>query len=129
MDKTGVFAYCREAFGVEPDYPWEQDSTAVLRHGDNRKWFAIVMDLPTCKLVPDAPGRSDVMNVKISPDMVGSFTPAEGVYPAYHMNKGHWVSVLLEAAPDDVVTFLLGVSFELTRKKPRIPKYRKDMEV
>ena len=129
MDRKGVFAYCREAFGVLPDYPWEQDDTAVLRHEDNRKWFAIVMKLPKSKLRPDAEGHSDVMNVKIAPEMVGSFDASEGVYPAYHMNKGHWVSVMLDEAPDDVVTFLLGVSFELTCKKLNISKRRKDMDV
>ena len=129
MDRKGVFAYCREAFGVMPDYPFGEDDTAVLRHEDNKKWFAIVMDIPKSKLKPELAGRSDVMNLKISPDMLGSFTPAEGVYPAYHMNKAHWVSVLLDAAPDDVVTFLLGVSFELTRKKPKFQRCRKDMDV
>ena len=33
------------------------------------------------------------------------------------MNKLHWVSVLLPDAPEDVVRFLVSVSFELTEKK------------
>ena len=38
-------------------------------------------------------------------------------YPAYHMNKLHWISVLLRNAPDDVVQFLVNVSFEATKDK------------
>lgn len=129
MDRKGVFAYCRETFGVLPDYPWGQDDAAVLRHEDNRKWFALVMEIPASKLSSGREGRSEVVNLKIAPEMAGSFDPSEGVYPAYHMNKGHWVSVMLNDAPDDVVTFLLGVSFELTRKKVHIPKKRKDVDV
>ena len=32
-------------------------------------------------------------------------------YPAYHMNKLHWISVLLPDAPEEVVRFLVNVSF------------------
>ena len=38
-------------------------------------------------------------------------------YPAYHMNKLHWISVLLPDAPEDVVRFLVNVSFEVTKDK------------
>ena len=69
----------------------------------------------------------DVVNLKLPTEMFGSFGPADGVYPAYHMNKLHWISVLLPDAPDDVVQFLVGVSFEATRDKrkrraPRAPE-------
>ena len=38
-------------------------------------------------------------------------------YPAYHMNKLHLVSVLLPDALDDVVRFLVNISFEATKDK------------
>ena len=31
------------------------------------------------------------------------------------MNKLHWISVLLHDAPDDIVQFLVNVSFEVTK--------------
>jgi predicted DNA-binding protein (MmcQ/YjbR family) len=49
--------------------------------------------------------------------MFGSFGASDGVYPAYHMNKPHWISVLLPDAPYDVVKFLLNASFEATKDK------------
>ena len=49
--------------------------------------------------------------------MFGSFGAADGVYPAYHMNKLHWISVLLSDAPDEVVEFLVNASFEATKTK------------
>ena len=61
----------------------------------------------------------DVVNLKLPTEMFGSFSAADGVYPAYHMNKFHWVSVLLPDAPEDVVRFLVSVSFELTEKKKK----------
>ena len=49
-------------------------------------------------------------------EMFGSFGVTDGVYPAYHMNKLHWISVLLPYTPDAVV-LLVTVSFEATRNK------------
>ena len=59
----------------------------------------------------------DVVNLKLPTEMFGSFGAADGVYPAYHMNKQHWISVLLPDAPDDVVEFLVNASFEATKGK------------
>ena len=61
----------------------------------------------------------DVVNLKLPTEMFGSFGVADGVYPAYHMNKFHWISVLLPDAPDDVVQFLVKVSFEATKIKKK----------
>ena len=63
----------------------------------------------------DGDGMIDVVNLKLPTEMFGSFGAADGVYPAYHMNKLHWISVLLPDAPDDVVQFLVNVSFEATK--------------
>ena len=57
----------------------------------------------------------DVVNLKLPTEMFGSFGVADGVYPAYHIIKLHWISVLLPDAPDDVVSFLTNASFEATK--------------
>ena len=66
----------------------------------------------------------DVVNLKLPIEMFGSFGASDGVYPAYHMNKLHWISVLLPDAPDEIVQFLVNVSFETTKshKKTKQPK-------
>ena len=61
----------------------------------------------------------DVVNLKLPTEMFGSFGESDGVYPAYHMNKLHWISVLLPDAPKDTVEFLTNVSFEATRSKKK----------
>ncbi|MBO5027104.1 MAG: MmcQ/YjbR family DNA-binding protein, partial [Clostridia bacterium] len=90
---------------------------AVLRHKDNRKWYALLMKLSRRKFGLDSDEVIDVVNLKVPMELSCSFGGEDGVYPAYHMNKLHWVSVLLPDAPKDVVRFLVSVSFELTEKK------------
>ena len=118
MTKQQFLEFCSITYGTLPDYPFEDlHETAVLRHGDNRKWYAIVMRVSRRKFGFDSDEVIDVVNLKLPTEMFGSFGTADGVYPAYHMNKLHWVSVLLPDASGDVVEFLTNVSFEATRSK------------
>lgn len=68
----------------------------------------------------------DVLNVKSDPMLITSLRGQEGYFPAYHMNKEKWISILLrEADLDDSIRNLLALSFELTapkRKKSQIGK-------
>ena len=118
MTKQQFFEYCSNTYGTSPDYPFDEDfETAVLRHTDNRKWFALSMQVSRRKFGIDSDEVIDVVNLKLPTEMFGSFGAADGVYPAYHMNKLHWISVLLSDAPNDVVQFLLNASFEATKTK------------
>lgn len=118
MTKQEFLDYCTDTYGTIPDHPFEDDFvTTVLRHSNTRKWYGIVMRLPRRKFGFDSDEPIDVVNMKLPVEMQGSFDKKAGVYPAYHMNKLHWVSVLLPDATDDLVRFLINVSFEATAKK------------
>ena len=118
MTKQSLLEYCSSTYGTSPDYPFDEDfETAVFRHADNKKWFAIVLSVSRRKFGLDSDEIIDVVNLKLPTEMFGSFGAADGVYPAYHMNKLHWISVLLPDAPNDVVQFLLNASFEATKSK------------
>ena len=118
MTKQSFLEYCLGTYGTSPDYPFEEDFvTAVLRHTDNKKWYALVMRVPRRKFGFDSDEIIDVVNLKLPTEMFGSFGVADGVYPAYHMNKLHWISVLLPDSPDDVVQFLVNASYEATKDK------------
>ena len=118
MTKQEFLEFCLNTYGTSPDYPFDEDfETAVLRHTNNRKWYAIVMRVSRRKFGFNGDEVIDVVNLKLPTEMFGSFGAPDGVYPAYHMNKLHWISVLLPDAPNDVVQFLLNASFEATKTK------------
>ena len=126
MTKQQYLTLCQDAYGTLPDYPFEEDfETAVLRHADTRKWYGIVMRVSRRKFGFDSDEVIDVVNLKLPMEMYGSFGAADGVYPAYHMNKLHWISVLLPDAPEDLIGFLTSVSFEATREKKKSKKEKK----
>ena len=118
MTKQEFFEYCLDAYGTESDYPFDDLlETAVLRHADNRKWYAIVMRVSRRKFGLASDEVVDVLNLKLPTEMFGSFGASDGVYPAYHMNKLHWISVLLPDATEDTVSFLTDANFDATRNK------------
>ena len=123
MTKQSFISYCLDTYGTSPDYPFgDWMESAVLRHPDNRKWYAVAMRVSRRKFGFDSDEVIDVVNLKLPTEMFGSFGKSDGVYPAYHMNKLHWISILLPDAPDDVVQFLVNVSFEATKDKRKHKK-------
>ena len=124
MTKQEFLSMCLDTYGTFPDYPFDEDfETAVLRHTDNRKWYAILMRVSRRKFGIDNDDIIDVVNLKLPTELFGAFGAENGVYPAYHMNKLHWISVLLPDAPEDIIAFLANASFEATRTK-RTKAYR-----
>ena len=120
MTKQELIMYCTETYGTAPDHPFEDDFvTTVLRHSDTRKWYGLIIEVSRRKFGFESDETIDIVNMKLPVEMFGSFGEEDGVHPAYHMNKLHWVSVLLPDAPDDVVKFLINVSFEATRTRPK----------
>ena len=89
----------------------------VFRHNGNRKWFAVIMDIPRKNLGLTGEGEISVVNLKCDTRMIGSFREETGIFPGWHMNKAHWLSVALDGAVDDEKTkFLVNMSYELTKK-------------
>ena len=58
--------------------------------------------------------------LKNIPEMIGSLRKDEGILPAYHMNKEHWITILLDGTvPKQKICDLIDISFDLTRRKQK----------
>ena len=113
-----ILAYVRKQYGIAPDFPWDSTAHAVLRHKANRKWFGVIMEITESDLGLNSHRVVDVINLKCDPVMIGGLKKEPGIYPAYHMNKDHWVSVLLNSPiPKEKVFALIGMSYDLTKPK------------
>ena len=110
--------YIKNRYGIAPDYPWSKfDDSAVFRHADSRKWFALVMKVRRDKFGGEKDEFVDVVNLRIEDAILHDLLVHEdGIFPAYHMNKKLWISVLLDGSVEfDRVCQLVDVSFEGTR--------------
>ncbi len=118
LNRQTLEKYILDTYGVSAEAPWIQypDNT-VYRHASNKKWFAVVMTLPKSKLGLPEDAPVDVINLKCGSILIGSLVGEKGIFPAYHMNKAYWVTVLLDGTvEDEKLKWLLDVSFDLTDK-------------
>ena len=118
VNRQELEALIYDTNGVQADYPFERyPGVAVFRHTLGLKWFAAIMTVPKSKLGIDGEGNIDIVNLKCADEIIFSMQQENGIYPAYHMNKSHWLSVSLDGSvPDDTVAWLLGISYDLTKK-------------
>ena len=118
MTRQEFEAFVLDAYGVRADYPFEEDfESGVFRHGSD-KWFALAMRVSERKIGHDGDKIIDIVNVKCAPEVIESIAGIEpGIYPAYHMNKTHWLTVALDECDEGTIGWLLGISYDLTRKK------------
>lgn len=121
FSRENLDKYISKIYGITAEFPWIQyPDFAVYRHAGNKKWVAVVMNLPMSKFGLPDDKTVDVVNLKCDPIMTGSLHMENGIYPAYHMNKSYWISVFLDGTVDDEkLKWLLDISFDLTNVKIR----------
>lgn len=119
MNREELIKYISESYGAQADYPFMQyPDIAVFRHANNKKWFAVVMNVQKNKLEIKGEGSVDILNLKCDPILVGSLRNEDGFYPAYHMSKANWISAALDGSANaDKIKWLIDISFELTARK------------
>ena len=112
-----IMALVQEKYGNQLEYLWEKSpDTAVLRHEDNQKWYAILMRIPWDRLDKGREGLVEAVNLKH--DQVPDLLSQNGIYPAFHMNKRYWISLPLDdTLTDEKVLELFERSWFLTSKK------------
>ena len=116
-----IMRYAQDRYNTEPEYLWAKyPNYAVFRQPASRKWFAAVMDIPRNRLELQGDDLVDVMDVKCRPLMVGSLLAQDGFFPAYHMSKSSWISVILDnTVPDEDIYPLLELSYDSVAPKPK----------
>lgn len=99
--------FCLSLNGVYEDYPFHDANWAVMRHKGNKKMFAAIYNHMGGVWV----------NVKCNPNLTYIWRSAyESVVPAYHMNKQHWNSIILDGSvPVDEIKNMILDSYELTK--------------
>ena len=119
MNRQEFEEYVKKEYNEYPEYLFgDTPDCAVYRHSDNRKWFCIIMNIPKRRLGIDSDEKANIVNLKCSQEIIGDIVREDGIFPAYHMNKNHWISVLLDGSVDEnTVRWLARISFELTERK------------
>ncbi len=104
-----VIKACLAFRDVFEDYPFRDAEWTAMRHRKNAKTFAFIFER-----------QGNIwINVKAEPSLAAFWRTAfPAVVPAYHMNKTHWLSIILDGSMEerDIVA-LLSDSYHLTAPK------------
>ena len=119
MNRVQLETFLTETYEADIDHPWARyPNYQVFRHRNNKKWFALIMDVPQNKLGIAGNKIVDIANFKCAPDLIGSLRMEKGFFPAYHMNKSNWITAALDnTADDEKIKMLADMSYELTSTK------------
>ena len=108
-----IEAKIEQEFDVISEFPWEKyPGNGTYKCCSNSKWFAVILTVDFGKLSPakapelitvphDDDEVVEVVNVKADPARIPELTKRAGIYPAWHMNKTYWISVILDGTLSD----------------------------
>ena len=91
--------HARKMYGDEPEFLWEGlPDAAILRRKSSGKWYAVLMIVPRKKLLPGEEGMAEVLDLHIGPDKIDRLVDDKRYFRGWHMNKKHWLSVILDGS-------------------------------
>lgn len=115
--QTKLLIETAKEFNEEPEFLWaDTPDCAIIRRADSGKWYALFMRVALSKFFPGAEGMTEVINLHVGAEI------ADGrlIFPAFHMNKRLWISVLPDRGlPDERLLELLTLSRENSAKKSK----------
>ncbi|SUP41777.1 MmcQ/YjbR family DNA-binding protein [Veillonella criceti] len=113
-----LLTYVYEQYQTIPEEPWDKfASYCTLKTNHTKKWYGLFMNIPYKYLVKDRDGYIDVLNVKVLPETVADLVDYVHIFPAYHMNKKHWITIVLDQTVNiELVKTLLQNSYHLVEK-------------
>ncbi len=118
-----LLAHAAATFGSEPEFLWkETPDCCILRRADSEKWYAVIMTIPQSKLGFDSDAPVEILNLHATPEAVAALLARPEVFPAWHMNKKSWFTVILDGGIMDEALFSwLAESYRLAQKSTRKP--------
>ena len=105
-----------EAVYGKAEFPFGKDS-GIYKESGNQKWYALISAISIDKLDKDRGDEIvEVLNIKVKKADLASLLTRDGAYPAYHMNKQNWVSIVLnDSFNDNELILLINDSYDLVQ--------------
>jgi predicted DNA-binding protein (MmcQ/YjbR family) len=92
--RNEIIDYCKKKYNTTPEYPWDDLKDAFTLKNEKGKWYGLVMKIKGQSLKIKEP-YIDIMNIKCNPDTITKLIDNVNYYPAYHMNKKYWLTIIL----------------------------------
>ena len=114
-----LIEYIRKKFSDEPEFLWEKyPNFAIFRRKDNRKWYALIANIPKKYLKLGDAEEIEILNLRVEPEELNRIFDGEKYFRGWHMNKKSWLTLRLdETLTFEEISARLEKSYQLAAKK------------
>ena len=115
-----VLRYVKERYNSTTVKPFKTNPDIKALVTIKNKWYALFLDVEYSKLQKDSlvDSKVKIINLKHLSSEISTVINNRNVFPAYHMNKNHWISVVLDNNIDiEYVKELIELSYNLVNNK------------
>ena len=112
-----VIKYIKDKYDDEFEFLWEKSpNNAISRRKDNKKWYIALLTIPGNKLNIDTEGDIEIVDIRAD-ENVSTLVDNKTIFPGYHMNKKHWITIVLDySIPNEKLFNLIDKSYILANK-------------
>ena len=122
-DKSGkisseIINYCNNKYGGNHVNPFKKHPDILAFVNEKNKWYALMSNVDYSKLNknPDITIKVKILNVKYPTDKILEIIDNKNIFPAYHMNKKHWISIVLDKNIKlETIKELIDISYSLVK--------------
>ena len=112
-----VIDYCNK-YGGNHVNPFKKHLDILAFVNEKNKWYALLSDVEYNKLNKntDITTKVKILNVKYPTDNILDIIDNQNIFPAYHMNKKHWISIVLDKNIKlETIKELIDISYSLVK--------------
>ena len=113
-----VIDYCNNKYGGNRVNPFKKHPDILALVNEKNKWYALFLDIDYNKLNKntDITTKVKILNVKYPTDKILEIIDNKNIFPAYHMNKKHWISIVLDKNIKlETIKELIDISYSLVK--------------
>ena len=112
-----VIDYCNK-YGGNHVNPFKKNPDILAFVNEKNKWYALLSDVEYNKLNKntDTTTKVKILNLKYPTDNILDIIDNKNIFPAYHMNKKHWISIVLDKNIKlETIKELIDISYSLVK--------------
>lgn len=91
-----VIKYVKEKYAGKLEFLWEKSNNAIVRHQDSKKWYLALLTISKEKLGLKSSDLVEIIDLKMPPEEIEKLVDNKKIFPGYHMNKKHWITICLD---------------------------------
>ena len=113
-----IINYCNNKYGENHVNPFKKHPDILALVNEKNKWYALFLDVDYNKLNKntDITTKVKILNVKYPANKILEIIDNKNIFPAYHMNKKHWISIVIDKNIKlETIKELIDISYSLVK--------------